>query len=251
MNNFQAKFVLTTLNEIRNFERGLDPKSSMDIGKTHLDKELIKKIPWDLNLLDQPKNEIQVIDFVKDYKGFPILVYLDILQTHTYTDKSSYQATSTMDHTGYCTSIGIAIKSMKKRINNIFQYAPEQQKKLFTWKMSEAINFERGIDPKKAMSIGKKAQLNKLDKETDWGFEISTAFDRAIWDIIKYNGDSKGYTTHHLIKITKVSGSDEIGYYMALNDSGEPYNSTPPLYPTPEEALDWEQKYLDQLDMGM
>jgi hypothetical protein len=107
----------------------------------------------------------------------------------------------------------------------------------------ESLDFERGLESKASMGIGKKAQLKKLDQETDWGFEIPAVFDRVMWDIINYN--------NHLIKITKVSGSDGIGYYMALNNSGEPYNSTPPVYPTPEEALDWEQKYLDQYDMGL
>ncbi len=107
----------------------------------------------------------------------------------------------------------------------------------------EALDFERGIDPKESMTIGKKAQLKKLDRETDWGFEIPHAFQVRVWDIIEYGG--------FLIKISQLMGSDGIAYYMALNDIGEPYNDTPPMYDTPEEALDWEQKYIDQYNMGL
>lgn len=225
----KAKFVLTTLNEIQNFERGLDPVKSMDLGRD----ALIKKITWELDLVDDP--EVRIEEFISNYRGFPILIY---------NLGDSWQATSIMDHTGITLSPRVALSAMKRRIDTFSKKADDNfVEKWFPGYIKENINFERGLEPKASMGIGKKAQLKKIDQETDWGFEISTAFDRVIWDIINYN--------NHLIKITKVSGSDGIGSYMALNDSGEPYNSTPPLYPTPEEALDWEQKYLDQLDMGL
>ena len=107
----------------------------------------------------------------------------------------------------------------------------------------ESLNFERGLDPKVSMNIGREARLQKLDKETDWGFEFSRAFRVKTYDIIEYEG--------FLIKIVRVMGSDGIAYYATLNNTGEPYNNTPPLYNTPEESLDWEQKYIDQYNMGM
>ena len=109
--------------------------------------------------------------------------------------------------------------------------------------IKESQNFERGMDPKEAMEIGTEAQKKKLDKETDWGFEFSHAFRVRTWDIVKYEG--------FLIKIVQIMGSDGVGYYAALNNTGEPYNNTPPLYNTPEEALDWEQKYIEQYNMGL
>jgi hypothetical protein len=227
----QAIFVSKTLNEIQNFERGLDPKKSIGIGR----ESLINKIPWQIDHVDEIGDDLEIADFILDYRGFPILVY-DL--------GNNYQATSTMDYTNLCSSSKVAVRAMKRRIDSLLGKTDNKFKeKWLKWGLKENINFERGLEPKESMGIGNRAQLKKLDQETDWGFEISHAFHRDIWDIIKYND--------HLIKITKVSGSDGIGSYMALNDTGEPYMNTPPLYPTPEEALDWEQKYLDQYDMGL
>jgi len=106
----------------------------------------------------------------------------------------------------------------------------------------ESLDFERGLEPKKAMGIGKRAYINKLDKETDWGYKVPSDFREDIWDILKYN--------NHLIKISNITDIRGISSYISLNDTGEPYNN-PPFYDTPEEALGWEQKYLDQYDMGL
>jgi len=124
--------------------------------------------------------------------------------------------------------------------HELFDFLFEKAKAKFIY---EALDFERGMDPKEAMEIGTEAQKKKLDKETDWGFEFSKAFQVRTWDIIKHDG--------FLIKIVQVMGSDGVGYYAALNDTGEPYNNTPPLYNTPEEALDREQKYIEQYNMGL
>ena len=88
------------------------------------------------------------------------------------------------------------------------------------------------------MGIGHEAQLQKMDKENDWGFELSHAFHSKIWDIVKYKG--------YLIKIMEIWGSDEILSYMALTNSGEPYATTPALHPSPEQALEPEKKFIDQ-----
>jgi hypothetical protein len=105
--------------------------------------------------------------------------------------------------------------------------------------IKESMNFERGMSPKDVMEIGTEAQKKKLDRETDWGFEFSHAFNTSAWDIQVYGG------------FVQVTGSDGISYYAALNDTGEPYADTPELYNTPEEVLDWEKKYMDQYNMDM
>ena len=107
----------------------------------------------------------------------------------------------------------------------------------------ENINFERGLEPKVSMGVGKEAQKRKLDQETDWGFEFSHAFKVRTYDIVEYRD--------LLIKIVQVMGSDGIAHYAALNNLGEPYNDTPAMYDTPEEALYWEQKYIDQYNMDL
>lgn len=228
----KAKFISESLGgDPLNFERGLDPKKSMRIGGD----ALIHQIDWELNLLDQPKDEVRIEDFISNYRGFPILIY-------NYGD--SWQATSIMDHTGITLSPEVALRAMKRRIDTFSKKSDNKfVNKWFPGYVKESVNFERGLDPKLSMDVGREAKIRRLDKETDWGFEISHAFQVRIWDIIEYEG--------FLIKISQITGSDGISYYMALNNIGEPYNNTPPMYDTPEEALDWEQKYIDQYNMGL
>ena len=227
LEKLQAKFI----HEAVNFERGLDPRKSMDLGRD----ALIKKIPWHLDQIDQIGPDLRIAEFISDYRGYPILVY-DL--------GDSYQATSTMDYSGLCLSAGVAVRSMKRRIDTLLRKTDARFKEKFLdWDLKENVNFERGLDPKESMEIGREARIKKLHQKTNWGFNITPAFQQRIWDIIEYEG--------FLIKITQLSGSDGIAYYMALNDTGEPYNNTPPMYDTPEEALDWEKKYIDQVNMGM
>lgn len=130
-------------------------------------------------------------------------------------------------------------------------YLPTQKHELFDFLYEklqakfifEALDFERGLDPKVSMDVGTEARKRRLDKETNWGFEFSPAFHIKTFDIIEYEG--------FLIKTVQIMGSDGIAYYATLNNTGEPYNNTPPMYDTPEEALDWEQKYIDQYNMGL
>jgi hypothetical protein len=113
-----------TVNEILKFERGLDPIKSMDIGKDHL----IKSIPWQLDLSEWPE-DYKVVEFISNYRGFPILVYQEeALPGMTDT----FQATSTGEYTGMCTSKGSAIRSMKKRIDTVLrEFTPKQQKNTY------------------------------------------------------------------------------------------------------------------------
>ncbi len=208
-----------------NFERGLEPRKSMGIGR----ETLMKQIDWALNFFpaaldDRPEspNNIRVYDFISDYKGFPIIIY-DL-------GSGFYRASSTFDFSGLSTTPEAALDGMKRRIDDRV-------------KIKESQNFERGIPPKESMNIGTEARKKKLDKETDWGFEFLKSFQIKTWDIIEYEG--------FLIKIVQLKGSDGISYYAALNNTGEPYNSTPAVYDTPEEALDWEQKYIDQYNMDL
>jgi hypothetical protein len=222
LEKLQAKFI----SEALDFERGLDPKKSMDIGRY----ALIHKIPWQIDHV----SDIEISDFILNYRGFPILVY-DL--------GDFYQATSTMDYTNLCSSSIEAVKAMKRKIDSLLKKTDNKfYEKWLIWKLKENVNFERGMEPKEAMGIGSRAQLNKLDQETEWGYKVPSNYREAIWDILRYND--------YLIKISKITDIKGIASYISLNDTGEPYNN-PPFYDTPEEALDWEKKYLDQYDMGM
>lgn len=213
------------IKESVNFKRGLEPKKSIGIGR----ETLMKKIDWALNyfpaaLDDRPEslNNIRVYDFILDYKGFPIIIY-----DFGY---GFYRASSTIDISEISTTPEAALDGIKRRIDDRV-------------KIKESQNFERGLTPKESMNIGSEALKKKLDNETDWGFEFLKSFQIKTWDIIEYEG--------FLIKIVQLKGSDGISYYAALNNTGEPYNNTPAVYDTPEEALDWEQKYIDQYNMDL
>lgn len=111
------------------------------------------------------------------------------------------------------------------------------RKRLVAESLNEVQYFNREGGPLEKMDIGREARIQRLDKENDWGFEISHAFHTHVEDIIEYEGI--------LIKITQVSGSDGIPYYMPLDNSGEPYMSSPPMFDTPEEAIEYQKKAIN------
>jgi hypothetical protein len=225
----KAKFI----NEVLNFERGINPKDSMDIGN-----KSARKLQ-------------EFYDFIKEKNIFRI-------------GEITKQPSFTFFYTPIASTPGFYVKSIISKDPNEedkFTYHSYNEDDRFLGSRDfknlaelksilksrlgilESINFERGLEPKESMGIGTEAQKKKIDKETDWGFEFSHAFQVRTYDIIKYEG--------FLIKIVQVMGSDGIAYYATLNNTGEPYNNTPPLYNTPEEALDWEKKYIDQYNMGL
>ena len=110
--------------------------------------------------------------------------------------------------------------------------------KLVPESLNEVYDFTREGTPLEKMGIGSEAQLQKLDKENDWGFELSHAFNNKVVNIIEHDGI--------LIKITQVWGSDGKRYYMALDNSGEPYMSQPPFFTSPELAIEYQKKAIDQ-----
>jgi len=56
-----------------NFERGLDPKTSMDVGKSHLDRKILKETDWAIDI-DKHGFIYEIIELIRNYKGYPILV---------------------------------------------------------------------------------------------------------------------------------------------------------------------------------
>ena len=241
------------LKESLDFERGLDPKDAMGIGKTSEQKiiEMLREDEKDLSVFFGIKIQEENWLMETPHHGYCIefnLAYGKSLKKPEEYAKKLLKKVGLFDF----------VYPQKVRVQNI-QLAPmfrikEEFKKFFPEGdynvidlredgLLESLDFERGLDPKESMTIGTKAQKNKLDKETDWGFEFSHAFRVRTYDIIEYEG--------FLIKIVQVMGSDGVAYYATLNNTGEPYNNTPPLYNTPEEALDWEQKYIDQYNMGL
>jgi len=56
-----------------NFERGLNPKVSMDIGKSKLDRELIEKTDWAIDILKH-QHIYDILQVIHNYKGYPVIV---------------------------------------------------------------------------------------------------------------------------------------------------------------------------------
>lgn len=140
VNQIDKKF--PDIKESFNFERGLEPKRSMGIGKIKLDKQIIEKIDWDINPLDDKFYEfLEISEFIPDWKGIPILV---VHVKDKQTGETGYYAVS--DTGAGKTNFTVygpqrALKNIKNNLRN-------------NGKIKESVNFERGKDPMDAMELG-------------------------------------------------------------------------------------------------
>jgi len=130
------------VNENINFERGQDPKSSMDIGASRM----IDEVVWSQNIL--PSIE-EVVGFDMDFMGHKILV----------TKIKEPIANQYLPYRGVTDIPGIFVgqqpseKAVYDMIKSqIIEYV----------KTNESVNFERGQDPKDSMSIGVNANVMKF-----------------------------------------------------------------------------------------
>ena len=130
------------IKESLNFERGMNPKSSMDIGQEKLDRDFIEETNWEL-----PQDIIQdmftIIGIIRDYKGYPVLC----LKTKSDGDGDGrvYIALSTNYRSDYYDIPEEAVDDVKYFIDH------GNARTLFV----ESLNFERGKDPMDAMEIGR------------------------------------------------------------------------------------------------
>jgi len=124
-----------------NFERGLDPKKSMDIGEEAAKKIKIDKIKW---AFDWKEDDYEVINFIEDYYGYPILL---VYNSHK---NSPFVATTTFDYTNNFMVRHSAYKAIEKMIETHAYYSEND--------LEESLDFERGIDPKKAAGVGLTAK---------------------------------------------------------------------------------------------
>ena len=100
------------IRESLNFERGLEPKKSMDIGKSRLDREIMEETDWAINL---EKNGFlwDIIELIRDYKGYPILILKNKQQ-----ESWPYRAISRVGVFGdYQESPEKALSNLKKSID--------------------------------------------------------------------------------------------------------------------------------------
>lgn len=133
------------VNENINFERGLDPKISMDVGKSHLDRRIMEETDWAIE--EKTLGIIyEILELIRDYKGYPILVLKN--KQH---DSWPYRAISVVGVFGdYQETAAKALKDVKNIIDG--QLNP----------MRESLDFERGLDPLKSLNIGREVQAQNL-----------------------------------------------------------------------------------------
>lgn len=156
-----------------NFERGLDPKTSMDVGKSHLDKKIFDQTDWAVNS-GTLGNIYEILELIRDYKGYPILVLKN--KQH---ESWPFRAISVVGVFGdYQPTAYKALKQVKQIIDGILN------------PMKESLNFERGLEPKQSMSIGLTALEKKIIEETDWHENLEGVLQVA--DVVKVIRDYQG-----------------------------------------------------------
>jgi len=137
-----------------NFERGLDPKTSMDVGKSHLDRKILEETDWAIDI-DKHGFIYEIIELIRNYKGYPILVLRN--KQH---ESWPYRAISVRGAFGdYQLTPEKALDQVKKMIDG--QLNP----------MRESINFERGMDPKQSMGIGRTVHILLAGEGKSEGFK--------------------------------------------------------------------------------
>jgi hypothetical protein len=109
----KAKLVFESIN----FERGKDPKSAMDIGKSYLDKEKIKSIKWEAEI-DSDLIFEDPYEFIESYNGYPILMFMDSLEPEEWYGMSS---TYTGIYLGPYRSKNKAIEEVKNSIDSFVE----------------------------------------------------------------------------------------------------------------------------------
>lgn len=217
---------INAIKESVNFERGEDPKKSMQIGKTALLKKKDSEIDWDW--YPDPTDREEIIDIV-EYKGFHIKV-------SKITDDSGSSFFSVTDYgepyidgPEFCETPEDAITPSELFLDEVAE-VPE-----------EYLNFDREGSAFDKLNIGKKEILKEKDRNIDWDWRPDSNPEKLI-DIIEYKG--------HPIKIAKIlydkkSNNPLLSYnkFYAVTDTG--VWSIPNFFSTPEEALSHIKSYWD------
>ncbi len=105
-----------------NFERGLDPKKAMDIGKSKLDREIIENTDWAINL-EKHGFIWEIVELMRNYGGFPILILKNKSQ-----DSWNYRAVSKVGIFGeYQNTPAAALQSAQAAVD---AYIREEERRI-------------------------------------------------------------------------------------------------------------------------
>jgi hypothetical protein len=180
------------------FERGLDPKNAMNIGNNYY--RLLRKM--------QPKTLYKSDEVKWGYANF--FKYKNKIY-YFYTKPSKNRIDKPheiQEDAGFILpDLKIRRKMTDKGWNTLISD--------FTF--NETQNFTRGLDPKDAMNIGKKAMDQKIIDETDWSIDYSTII--SIYDIVEVIHNYRGFP----ILILKEKGKEDTSWpYRGISRKARP-----------------------------
>lgn len=206
---FEKRFRIlqrSELSESANFERGMDPKKTMDIGKETSERPKIESTKWFYEDWNDRGTEIE--KFIPDYYGYPILLL--------YIEEAVYPwiATTTFDKTDRFMAKSLAYRQIQRII----------ERKVG---IEESQHFERGVDPKKSIRVGLRAprRFETIDEFTDYIIAaLPLIFDGKVPDDILSREEDGMIPQSYYEKITDFL--IEIGHEMPNGSSDWGYGES-------------------------
>lgn len=173
----KALELVPRIQEAHQFTRGVEPKKSMAIGQTYLDKKFIEETEW---WVKYNPALYEIIDFVKDYRGYFILLMSSKCTENIQVEKENYYRGETyyIGTSMATTELGgkvaktpeKALSKIKDDIDECIEQLPEDAS------LKETQNFTREGKPIKQMSIGQEHIDQHIIDTTRW------ALRREMWE---------------------------------------------------------------------
>lgn len=177
-----------------NFERNKDPKKSMEIGENAIKREIVKKI------MKFPTESL-------NYRGIK----------HEYWPRN-YQHMYAMDNYMWVENwlMNEKLDILKQMLEDIVERSIHfKENQDIVNSLNEYQNFERGTDPKHAMSIGKKSLIEEWLKSMNVSrYEILLDFTINLYQPFVKQGQNFGGELPEFIQFNKIEG------YFDVDDCG-------------------------------
>lgn len=234
------------MSESVNFERGQNPKDAMRIG---YNEDAVNFLNWVRNDYQfdksDPENYYGYINLGGDHNaGGPAFMDEDLERGYKAFVKDWKKYLPLMKEWG------LYVIDPPEYGETIIYDDPNPEYGFHA--ITEGIhNFERGQDPKRAMSVGHQADLKREAAKIEWDWypdpeELEN--EEIIWLKKVYDLNVKVAKLQSAERYNPDDEDYEDDVYYAVSDSGEPYMDAPTFYKTPREALDWEEEYIGELE---
>lgn len=218
-----------------NFERGLDPKEAMNIGLTPEQKLKLKqqipilKRPSPLLGKNKHNNKVysrgyqlwKLLDYIKKGEDTGGRRYKELVKFYYNRNNQRTFLMGVFDSINRYTEYTKERGQKRVRLNNRYflnvagKRFLEKYRNAFDKKITESLNFERGLDPKDAMSIGKKASDEAFVRSKDWSTIKNLEDSLSVYDIVDVIRNYKGFS----ILIVKYYKPEKFKKpYMAFSD---------------------------------